>query len=148
MIFYDTIYNSFQIARRTAFPDQHLQTVSAFLHSIFIVHTLMIRCNSRQRISCQFSLFQKRRMSVPDTILKQSQFFMHGNTAIDHGNGVHHLSKSQNSRVIQITLHFSCCQSASIVIYMGCRHTGRHHHIHIGRNILCLLQNIINAVCS
>ena len=71
---------------------------------------------------------------------------MHGNTSVNHRRRIHHFTKSQNPRMFQISLHFSCCKNTPVIIHMSRRNTGRHHHIYIRRCIFCLIQDIINSI--
>ena len=48
--------------------------------------------------------------------------------------------------MIQISLHLPRGKQTSIIIHMSSRNTRRHHHIHIRRCLLRLIQNIINSI--
>ena len=71
---------------------------------------------------------------------------MHGNTSVNHRRRIHYFTQSQNSRMFQISFHFSCCKNTPVIIHMSRRNTGRHHHIYIRRCIFCLIQDIINSI--
>ena len=145
---YDSFNDRFQILGGTSLTDQHLHSISALFHGILISHTFMVCGNACQCICSQISRRQKWCMSVTDSVLKNGQFLMHGYTSVYNRRCIHNLAKSQDPRIIEICLHLSCSEGASIVIDMCSRYTGRHHHIDICRNLLGLFQDIVDSVSS
>ena len=106
----------------------------------------MICVNSTQHICCQITRRKKRCMTIFHSVLKQMKLLMHGNTSVNYRRCIHHFTKSQNPRMIQISFHSACCKKTSIIIHMRSRNTGWHHHIYIRRSVLCLIQNVINTI--
>ena len=105
----------------------------------------MVVCDARQHIGIELFSRQSRRMAVLRFAVKQGELLRHCGVGVHGRDIIHDFAQAQNARIVLVFFHFCRVKGTAIVLKRQCRHTGRHHHIDIGRYVLRLIQNIINA---
>ena len=84
-------------------------------------------------------------MSILDPAVKQPELVPHVRLSFHHGVVIHHLTQAQHPGMRQVGAHVLRTEGAAVVLKIGTGHAGGHHKKYIGRHLLGILQQIVDA---